>query len=105
MNGEIDINEGALTENFVACSLVAREKKLHYYDRKSKHELDFIIPEQNAITIIEVKSGKNYKQHASLDRAKDEFSHLIHRNLVLCPGNIEQQDGILYLPLYMADWI
>ena len=105
MNGEIDINEGALTENFVACSLVAREKKLHYYDRKSKHELDFIIPEQNAITIIEVKSGKNYKQHASLNRAKDEFSHLIHRNLVLCPGNIEQQDGILYLPLYMADWI
>lgn len=105
MIGDIDVNEGALTENFVACSLAAREKPLHYYDRKSKHELDFIIPEQNKISIIEVKSGKNYKQHASLNKAKADFSSLIQRNIVLCAGNIECENDIIYLPLYLADWI
>lgn len=34
--GEIDINEGALTENFVACELVSHGHNLNYYDHKSK---------------------------------------------------------------------
>lgn len=35
LNGEIDINEGALTENYVASELVKKGYSLHYYDHKS----------------------------------------------------------------------
>ena len=103
--GEIDINEGALTENFVACELVAHGHALHYYDHKSKYELDFVLPADGRITIVEVKSGKDYRRHASLDLVSRLFHEKIGRSIVLSPTNIEQEGDILYLPLYMAMFI
>ena len=102
MNGNIDINEGALTENFVACSLVANNVPLHYFDKKSKLELDFIVPDSDGITIIEVKSGADYKRHASLSNAISNNSMRINRAIVLSANNVEVCDRIIYLPLYMA---
>ena len=102
MHGEIDISEGALTENAVACALSANAYPLHYYDRKSKQELDFIIEKNGAISILEVKSGDDYMKHASLDAAIRLHSEKIGQNIVLCKSNIQEQDAILYLPLYMA---
>ena len=102
LKGNIDINEGALTENFVACALSAKGKSLHYYDKKSKQELDFIIQENNKITILEVKSGDNYKKHASLDAALNSFSDSIGRAIVLCKNNVEKSSDVTYMPLYMA---
>lgn len=100
--GEIDINEGSLAENFVACELVSHGHKLNYYDHKSKYELDFLLPEDGLITIVEVKSGKDYKHHSSLDIVGRLYGERIRRRIVLCPGNIEQDGDILYLPIYMA---
>ena len=105
MNGEIDINEGALTENFVACALAANDVALHYYDKKSKLELDFVIPDENGITIIEVKSGAEYKRHASLNNAIASNAMKIDRSIVLSANNVEGDNGIIYLPLYMASLI
>ena len=102
MNGEIDINEGALTENYVACVLAANNMSLHYYDKKSKLELDFVIPDINGVSIIEVKSGADYKKHASLTNILTEGVNKIDRAIVLCRGNVEKCGKIIYLPLYMA---
>ena len=102
LNGDISINEGALTENFVACALAAKEQSLHYYDKNSRQELDFIIEEHNKITVLEVKSGEKYRRHASLDAALREHTDDIHRAIVLCRDNVSHKDNILYLPLYMA---
>ena len=102
MHGDIDVNEGALTENFVACALSANGIPLHYYDRKSKQELDFIIEEGNAISIIEVKSGDDFTRHASLDAAIKLHSEKIGRSIVFCKSNVFEKGGVLYLPLYMA---
>ena len=102
MNGEIDINEGALTENYVACVLAASNVALHYYDKKSKLELDFVIPDLNGVSIIEVKSGADYKKHASLTNSLTESTDKIDRAIVLCRGNVEKCGKIIYLPLYMA---
>ena len=100
--GEIDINEGALTENFVACELVGHGHSLNYYDHKSRYELDFLLPEDGRISIVEVKSGKDYKRHSSLDIVGRLFSEKIGRKIVLCPANIERTGDIVYLPVYMA---
>lgn len=101
MNGDISINEGALTENFVAAALSAKQIPLHYYDKKSRQELDFVFPENGKISIIEVKSGDDYKRHASMDAAIREHGSEIERAIVLCKGNIAE-DSVLYLPQYMA---
>lgn len=100
--GELDINEGALTENFVACELAGHGHRLNYYDHKSKYELDFLLPAGNHIDIVEVKSGSDFKRHSSLDLVGHLFSERIGRRIVLCPSNVEQADSIAYLPLYMA---
>ena len=102
LNGDISVNEGALTENFVACALAAKGISLHYYDKNSKQELDFIIEEQNKITIIEVKSGEKYKKHASLNAALTDYPEKICRTIVLSKFNVSRKDGTLYLPLYMT---
>lgn len=102
MNGDIAVNEGALTENFVACTLASHNVSLHYYDKKSKMELDFVIADSDGISIIEVKSGEDYKKHSSLNNAISNHSMHINRCIVLSRFNVEVDNGVIYLPLYMA---
>lgn len=102
LSGEIDINEGALTENFVAAELVKRGIALNYYDKKSRQELDFVFPENNKISVIEVKSGDNYKKHASLDAALTSFPDKINRAMVFSKFNVENTGNVIYYPLYMT---
>ena len=105
MNGEIDINEGALTENFVAAELRKHGHKLHYYDRKSRQELDFMLAEDNKVVIIEVKPGDTYKRHGSVDTALSEQSENIGKVMVMNKFNYEKTEKILYVPLYMTAFI
>ncbi len=105
LNGDVGVNEGALTENYVACSLSSKGIALHYYDKKSRQELDFIIEENNEITIIEVKSGSDYKRHASLNAALEAFSSRIGRAIVFSSYNLERSNDVLYLPLYMSQFM
>lgn len=102
MHGQININEGALAEDFVAAELAKKGYSLFYYDKKSKHELDFLLPENDGVHIVEVKSGDNYKSHASLNYAMEHESERISRATVLCKDNVFTENGITYLPLYMA---
>ena len=105
LTGDIFVNEGAIAENYVAGELVKHGISLNYYDRKSKHELDFVFPEGNKISIIEVKSGKDYKKHPSLDMAQSMFADKIYRRIVMSGNNVEREDGTLYLPFYMSMFI
>ena len=105
LNGNLGVNEGALTENYIACSLSSKGTSLHYYDKKSRQELDFIIDENNRITIIEVKSGSDYKRHASLDAAIKAYPGKIERAIVFSPYNVESHRGVLYLPLYLSQFL
>lgn len=102
LNGIIDINEGALTENFVAAEMIKRGKQIYYYDKKSKQELDFVFLDNNKVSIIEVKSGKDYKRHASLDVAIMNNGNNIGRPMVFSRFNVEKDNGIIYYPLYMT---
>ena len=102
LNGIIDINEGALTENFVASEMIKRGKQIYYYDKKSKQELDFVFLDNNKISIVEVKSGKDYKRHASLDAAIANKNNNIGRPMVFSRFNVEEDNGVIYYPLYMT---
>lgn len=101
MNGKIDINEGYLTENFVAQELVKKGINLNYYDKKSRQELDFVYQDEGKISVIEVKSGNDYKRHASLDRIIESDSDKINKAIVFSKFNIETIDNVTHLPFYM----
>ena len=116
LNGEIDINEGALTENFVATELVKHGISLNYYDKKSRQELDFIFPERNRISVIEVKSGNSHTRHASLNAVRTDYTDSIHLSIVRSKFNVRRvetsgsdathrTDEVLYYPLYMTMFV
>ena len=105
IQGQIEINEGGIAENVIASELAKKDIPLYYYDHKSRCELDSILKENNKITILEIKSGKNYRNHASLDNVIQNAGSLakFERKIVLCKENIKRGDhGIIYYPLYMA---
>lgn len=102
MNGDININEGALTENFIAGELAKKGISLHYYDRQSKQELDFIYQWETGIAVLEVKSGEEFKDHKSLDAILRNSPDKVSRAMVFCRENLFVEDNITYYPLYMA---
>jgi predicted AAA+ superfamily ATPase len=102
--GNISMGGCMVTENAVAAALKKKDIPLRYYDKKSRKELDFVFRDHHAVSIIEVKSGKEYKRHASLDAAENEIGNAkLNRRIVLNKYNVEiGEDGVIYLPLYMA---
>lgn len=98
LRGNTELNCGSLLENVFAQSFASKNRPLYYYDNK-KTELDFLLEDRNEITAVEIKSGKDYKRHASLDKALQ--TECVKKAVVFCANQIEQEENILYLPFYM----
>ena len=64
--------------------------------------MDFVVQRGNKIVPVEIKSGKDYKKHAALDKALSVEEWALEQGVVFCSGNIETNGRILYLPWYMA---
>jgi hypothetical protein len=91
------------SESWKKVALCCVEKLTKYSStKKSKHELDFVLPAEEGIQIVEVKSGSNFRHHASLDYALAHSHSIISEAIVLCNSNVVLANGIRYLPLYMA---
>ncbi|MCK9548175.1 MAG: AAA family ATPase [Sphaerochaeta sp.] len=109
---KLDVNLGMIMENSVAQMLVASGHKLYFYsnpsrdDASSRMEIDFLIAKskisnRHNICPIEVKSGKYYTL-SSLRKFRAKYAQQLHTPYVLHTGDVQQEDGIVYLPLYMA---
>jgi len=105
-SGDININNGAIYENFVAQELsahgLAANHSLYYFNSKKQGELDFVIEYENHVLPIEVKSGKDYARHNALSNVLSNPEYDIPRAIVLCQENVKVQGKITYLPVYMA---
>lgn len=115
MLDKLEVNMGMITENVVAQMLVASGHKLYFYansDRQNKEnrmEIDFLIAKRTItnrhnISPIEVKSGKNYT-FSSLRKYISKYAEQLHTPYVLHSGDYRVEDGIVFLPLYMASLI
>lgn len=102
INGKTDINFGSLFEAVVAQELVARGMKPHYYSSKKRGEVDFVIEDQTTgrVTVIEVKSGKDYRRHSALTSLLDRGE--VEKAVVLCGGNFQDLNDRFYLPVYAS---
>ena len=102
------VNLGAVYESAVAQELRAHGNELFYYDNRSKGEVDFLIDDFSAGTVlpIEVKSGRDYQTHSALNNLLTNPDYAIRKGIVLSnEGQIREEDGILYLPVYYAMYL
>ena len=102
LQGDLSVNMGSILENVMSQIFVSNGFSLHYFDKKKYGELDFVIQNGSTIDLIEIKSGNDYKKHATLDRVLNVAEWKTKDAIVFCKDNLFQEGGILYLPWYMA---
>ena len=101
----LGVNEGMFFENFVAQTLVAKDRDLLFYSRPNpKVEIDFMVRNGIKICPVEVKSA-GYRTHASLDWLISHYPGKLGAKYVICTSDYKVEDGVAYLPFYMAHCI
>lgn len=115
MLDKLEFNQGMMVENLVAQMIVASGKKLYYYSNSERGnaeecmEIDFltrksIVTSKHNICPIEVKSTQRYTT-SSLDKFCAKFKSYLSTPYVIHSGDLKAEDGILYLPLYMTQFL
>ena len=102
LNGETEMNSGAVYENYVAQELVAHGfETVYYYNSKKRGEVDFLVEYNGAVLPIEAKSGKNHTAHSALDNLMDEESFGIPQAFVFGrSGQVSTSGRIVHMPVY-----
>lgn len=102
LSGRVNINYGAVYENFVAQELAAKGYPLYYFNSKKLGELDFVIDDGNGVILpIEVKSGKEYYVHDALNNVLSVKNWSIPKAYVLCNDNVSTEGALTNFPIYM----
>lgn len=111
LSGKLGLNEGMLYENAIAQMLVSNGHRLFFYthyDKEKKRndvEIDFLISNNSKTRYrmfpIEVKSSPKYSID-SLNRFREKFKSRIGGCFVIHPRNLQEKDGVLFLPPYMT---
>ena len=109
ISGKLSANLGYVFENAVAQTLTSMGFNLYYHTFKKEdnvhyYEIDFLTTVGEKIRPIEVKSS-NSSKHKSLDVFLSKKGLKIDVPVVVTTKNISYENGILYLPIYMLQFI
>lgn len=102
INNNGEVNNGAHFENAVAQQLIANGLEPYYFKKQNIGEIDFLVEINGKVLPIEVKSGKSYKTHKAIDNLLAISGYHINEGYVLSIGNIEKEDKLTYIPIYMS---
>ena len=102
LNGETDLNFGAIYENAVAQELTAHGFAVRYYNSSTFGEVDFLVEKGCAVLPIEVKSGKHYKRHRALNRLMECSEYGIESAIVFDDDAMNVAGKVFYAPIYMV---
>lgn len=96
--------KGALTENYVLQSLIPQfDAEPHYWSRiNPSYEVDFLVQRENDIIPIEVKADTNIRSQ-SLKKYAEAFPSQTKLRVRFSMNNLRMDDGVLNIPLFMAD--
>ena len=109
---KLSFNEGMILENVVAQMLVANGRKLYFFSRNDRQdssetmEIDFLISSNKVtskhnIIPIEVKSGERYT-FSSLAKLNNKYKDYLAEPIIIHTKDLKEEDGILYIPVYMT---
>ena len=112
MLGKLEVNQGMLVESVVAQMLKASGHKLFFFSKSDREdaannmEVDFLIRKKTVtsrhnICPIEVKSSSRYT-YTSLNKFRAKYAEQLATPYVMHTGDVEIQDGVVFLPLYMT---
>jgi predicted AAA+ superfamily ATPase len=112
LSDRIELNKGMLVENVIAQMFRAAGHKLYFYSNSSRTnsedrmEIDFLLAKpgltrRHNISPVEVKSGRSYA-YESLSKFRRRFANFLDKAYVLHVKDVNEKDGVLHLPLYMA---
>ncbi len=102
LQGNLEVNMGAITENVVAQELKAHGFDLFYLNTKRQGEIDFLVQDSSSVLPVEVKSGNSWTVHNALDKVMDVEEWKLGSAVVFCKGNVAREGNVTYLPLYMT---
>lgn len=102
IKGNLGIYKGAVYENIIAEILTKQGRKLYYFDRPNRLEIDFIIRQDDNPVGVEVKSGDNTKAK-SIDSLVGFWG--VDKGIKLTSGNLGVAGKIETLPLYMSMYL
>lgn len=106
----LGINQGMILENMTAQMLRANGHELYFHEfysraddnkAEKKYEIDFLTVRKRKICPIEVKSS-GYMTHKSFDRFTEKYPIKLEDKYILYSKDLKFEDGITYLPFYMA---
>ena len=101
LDGEIDMNFGAVYENFAAQELHAHGfDNVFFFNSKKHGEVDFLITKDNAALPLEIKSGADYKRHVALDNMMKVSEFQLKKANVYCPSGDIEPGAVSYYPIY-----
>ena len=103
LNGDVNLNFGAIYENVVAQELIAHGHELFFSNNKKRGEIDFLIEEDGMVIPLEIKSGKDYKRHSALNNLIKDFN--VKKAYVFNNDNISIKNERIYVPIYMIMFI
>lgn len=109
---KLEVDLGMIVENIVAQMLVCSNHKLYFYSNPAREnkddrmEIDFLISKKDItnrhnISPIEVKSNKRYTL-TSIKKFMNKYHEQLFIPYVLHPGDLKEEEGICFLPLYMT---
>lgn len=102
-----DAGNGSLLENFTAQSLHAKEGKSFFYsernpvNRANTMEIDFLLKRNGkAVPVVVLRRGRDSVK--SLKVFKEKFGDAAGDLIALHEGDIQREDGMLFLPYFMT---
>ena len=91
-----------LEDSIISQDNPSHHKHSYFCKKKNIGELDVLVEMDGEVVPIEVKSGKAYKAHKSLDNFMKISDYHIEKAYVLSVANMEQEGAVVYLPIYMC---
>ena len=116
---KLGINQGLIMENLIAQVLTSSGRKLYFHEFEylpqpsqagtaeikpvpKRYEIDYLIVRSKQVCPVEVKPS-GYRAHKSLDCFLEKYRDWkIAEKFVFHTRDLEWNNEILYLPLYMA---
>jgi predicted AAA+ superfamily ATPase len=99
IDGRLGIYKGAIYENIIADIFTKLGKKLYYFERDSKIEIDFFIRLDKKAAAVDVKSADNTKSKSTVSVINN---YQVETAIKLSSNNFHTAGKIMYIPLYMA---
>jgi len=101
LDGDIDVNEGAVMENMAADMLSKNEYNLTYFEKNGSLEIDFILNLNGIVSAIEVKSGVNRRAKSLNVLMSPKYN--VKRGMMLETRNIfVDEKGVEHYPMFAA---